>query len=904
MARTISAQALETLAKKRGTEPILIVGIQWRKGGGQMLYAEKAIEGREEVIPAILEMGTIDSTLAISLNESSDEIGIVLSDTDGHLKEIINTADIHKRDVYIWQWFPTLRWDDKFLVFQGKINSPITWKDSDRTLGFSAVSQLEDTEVGFTLEEGTFTEPTLDDLVGKVWPECFGTTIHQKAIKIDSKYTGSLGDSVGIADFTLPLQAAANEAIAGFLIELQIFWAMMGGYLRFIGLEEQGNALIKKANQFGVQAAGFRGKAADIIATYNAQKATETSVVRIIGGQEFPRGTLWLDIGGALFRGSFGGNQYEDGGDIFYIQQSCHPALEEFCIECGGPIYQTTGSTYFGYEGGDGTVQECKQLPYAEAFSYTQATGQTGLIYTGNIPGDTAGPFFADAGASVKIHSAEPHRYIVSITPGTVIKVAAFTTLETGERILLDVPPNMYRVYRQSFGTVTATIVETYDALSKSPAPAWEDTIYVTFASSIGPNPVSIMQYLINRYSSFGVDGTSFNRVRALTGAYDMNFCMPGRKNIFTALKELAFQARCAIFLRNGKFYLVYLPEEPPNVHTFTEDNVDTNSVEVGFTETEDLITSFTGTWRAHGAQDEDCKVILRYNIKKYGTHKFDFDYYAYNYIGGVIKSMTYWIMRRGNTWKTLKFNASLDSLNCEVFDGATLDFTSDFVSNGAVLGVVESADYEAGSNTVAFSVWTGVRAGEMTKYDFAYPRGISQSAVFPTPIEQREGNAGGGTINNRAGGTFDRRGPRAGGGGVNVQWKGDSGQGAGNRRNSDKGGNPGDQGDQSPGSPKTNSTGEYNQGTPPPPSPESTGGNINEPDDPWWIDIRTTNIYDSKTQANTTFDTFFEEISSGKLHGKTEASWKDGSKTGEFDFKWDNDGGKFGAGTAFLKDD
>ena len=914
MARTISQQALNVLAQKRGTEPVLIVGIQWKQGGAILLYSEKAIEGHEEVRPAILNMGVIDSTLAISLNETSDEINITLSDTDGHLKEIVNTVDIHKRDIYIWQWFPSLAWDEKFLVFQGKVNSPVSWKDSDRTLEFSGVSQLEDTEVGFTLEEGTFTEPDLDDLVGKIWPECFGTTIHKKAIRIDHKFTGSLGEAVGIADFALPRQASANEQIAQFLIGLQIFWAMMGGYLRFIGLKDQGDALIKKANQFGVQAVGFRQKASDILATYRAQLETERNSVRIIGGWEFPRGTLTLDIGGALFTGSFRGNQYDvddNDADIFDIQQACHPALEEFCIECGEAIYQTAGTTFFGFTADDGTVQDCKILPYAEAFSYTQVTGDTGLIYTGNIPGETAGPFFAQAGASVKIHSAEPQRYIISITPGSggingtgVLKVAAFTTFETGERVLLDVPEDKYRVYRQSFGTVTATIVEVFDALSKAPAPAWEDTIYVTFHSSIGPNPVAIMQYLISRYSSFGIDGASFGRVRGRTGVYDMNFCVPGRKNIFTILKELTFMARCAIFLRNGKFHLVYLPDEPPLVHTFSESNVDTNSVEVSFTETEDLITSFTGTWEAHGAQDEKNKVILRYNIKKYGTHKFEFDYYAYNYIGGVIKSMTYWIIRRGNTWKTLKFNASLDALNAEVFDGVNLSFSHDYVSNGTVLGTVESADYAADNNTIEFAIWTGVRSGEMEAYDFAYPARVSQSLVFPTPIEQASGNAGGGTINNRAGGSFQRRGPKSGGGGINVQWNGDSGQGAGKRRNSDKGNpNPSDSGDKSPGSPKLKETGKYTGGNAPPPSPENGGGNINEPDDPWWIDIRKTKIYDSKTQGNCTFDTFFEEISSSTLYGKTSAKWKGDGEEGEFHFKWDGDGSKFGAGTAFLKD-
>lgn len=140
MARSISNDALAKLAQKRGVEPILIVGVSWA-GGSETLYADREIEGQEQVRPSILELGTVDSILAISQNETSEEVSVRLIDTDGAIKNIIDLHDIHKAGITIYQWFDGLAFNDRFTVFKGKINSPISWSEGDRTVAFSAVSQ-------------------------------------------------------------------------------------------------------------------------------------------------------------------------------------------------------------------------------------------------------------------------------------------------------------------------------------------------------------------------------------------------------------------------------------------------------------------------------------------------------------------------------------------------------------------------------------------------------------------------------------------------------------------------------------------------------------------------------------------------------------------------------------------
>lgn len=896
MARAIPEASLNKLAQTHGGEPVIIIDVTWAIGGTPIRYATKdisapsVVDGLPIEIPGkIQEISSVDSVVAISLNETSEEFSLVIDDVDGSIKEIINTNDIMLRDVSVYQWFEGLNFEDRFLIFQGKINSPISWSETDRTVKVSVVSQLEDKDVGFSPEEGAF--PDLpDDMVGKLWPECFGTTVHAKAIQVDFKHSGTLGEPVGLADFTIPDTLDAMQVIQTFLFELAIFYATAAGFAGILGLDQIEEQLEDKANGFFEQAGQKAQEIEDLEAVFAEQIATERDSFRVIGGEHFPRETIRLEINDAVFTGTFLGVQGEQGSDIFHVSCADHPERKNF----------HPGSTPCGNPGCEPNA--CKAFPSAEGFSVDQGLGPDLFIPTGNILGEQAGPFFAQGGASVTIFSSEPIRYFISITPGTVLKVAAFATFDSGQRVLVDVPESLYSVFTQSYGGVSVIVVRVDDALSKQ-TPPWEDTIYVTFQSSVGPNPIDIMAYLIDKYADIPADVNSFVRCREALNNYPMHFCLTRKKNIVTVLKELAFMSRTAISIKSGKFVCRYLPEEPPSEFSFSEDNVLTQSIELNFTSTEELVTKYIASWRAHGAQDEDNKVIMRYNVKKYGTHEESVDFYAYNYISAIVKTLTFWINRRGHTWKKLRFQAALDSLNVETFDGVTLDFDGDYASSGSILGCVEEGNYNPSDNTMDFTIWTGVRAGDMEQYELAYPKDVSTLLKFPDEIATAAGFAGGDGPGNNSSGSIDRRGRRQG---VKIVFGDQDPYQDGTRRKQDRGSNkPSDVGDNNPGDPQTNATGQTITGPAPPPTPITNSGTIDTTGEVFWIDIRTTQIADSENPGSTaTLDTFFKEITDSQLKARTDATWSDASgEEGEFDFKFDDTGNKFGAGTAFLQD-
>jgi hypothetical protein len=309
--------------------------------------------------------------------------------------------------------------------------------------------------------------------------------------------------------------------------------------------------------------------------------------------------------------------------------------------------------------------------------------------------------------------SLEPQTYVVSIVPGTVLSVAAWTEKD-GERFLQDISPDDYTVSTEARGDLTVTFVTLPDASSKAKYINWEDDIFVTFQSSVGPNTVDILKYLIATHSDFSVDATSFDAVRSKVDNYPSHFTLYDRKELFTVLREIAWQSRCAIWLKNGVFFIRYLPDTPTPIATVTESDIIINSLLLEHTSTEDLTTKMTCEWRESGMQDDPYKIIVRENIAKYGTQEKEYDFYIYNSAIYVQASADFWITRYANTWKKIEFDVPLTLLNVETFDAVTLDFTSNYVADDDVIATVERAIYNSEENIVEMVCWCPVKAGTM----------------------------------------------------------------------------------------------------------------------------------------------------------------------------------------------
>jgi len=715
--RNLSASALAKIANNLGNEPITIIEVEWiRDSNNKIAYAERDIS----TIPGqILEVSGLDNVINISSNSDSQEITVILNDTDSSIRDIMDENDIHKRNVWVYQWFETLDLDDKFLLFKGKINSPVVWSEGNRTVTFTIISQLEDREIGFSPEEGQF-EEIPQDLIGQPWPMCFGTVIHSKTVRITSNSRGILGDGIGFPDFALSHRLQSLASIANYEIGPP-HWT------------------IQPYPEAWAQAQ-------ECAATLACQAPTKRERFRVFDGEFFPRGTITLKIGSANLLGHFEGdtNIFQ----LYYTGVSYrrnHPAYYEFANYA-----RSNADTVFN--------QSCERtnwkiLPHPEmTIRYVIGCGGTCLNqvshFTGKVIGDNAGYVYLKPGTRVGMSTAEPQKFVVSIVPGEVLRVTAWAQHE-GQKYLQDVPPNYYSVSTETFGTITAVIVTLDQSLSEYEDMGWEDDIYVTFKSDIGPNTIDIIEYLIQQYTDFEIDSTSFDHVRIKVDNYPSHFALYDRKNILNVLQEISWQARCSIYLKNDKFYIKYLPEQQIPVMTISKADVLTNTFELSHTDTEDIVTKMICKWKISPIQDQEFKTILRHNVSKYGTQEQEYDYYIYNFSDAVIKSATFWMIRYSNTWKKIQFQTPLTKLNLETLDSVTIDFIG-IVANQSVLSIIEEVTYDSSDHSLFFSCWTPVKAGTMEPYLFAYPCEIDELAQFPTVWEIQEGFAGSGFTQNQ----------------------------------------------------------------------------------------------------------------------------------------------------------
>lgn len=763
MPRDLSSAALAKVAETKGNSPVFVIEVQWVKDGPRTSYADKDFAG---VYGKILQISGLDNVVNVTLGSDSQQISVTLDDTDGSLKEIIDNNDIHKRPCWVYQAFDGLSLAEKFLVFKGVISSPLEWDEGDRSLKFDVISQIEDTEIGFSAEEGDF--PGLDEnLIGRPWPLCFGTVINVPALRAVSPFSGTLATGVGIRDFTLANRLKVAENLPCDFLFLGFRGEALGGNYRSIFLRPI----------FEVDPQCVRDHCVlieQLKLQIQEQSSYEYATIRVFGGDRFPQGQqITLDIGGGLFTGSFS-------GDIFTITNRRHPDMgpdgklirENFqktiTSTCGGKFDGISWKRTSNWQSDPNIAAFINKVgiehldldpnfqpPGITPITPQEPAGVAAFYGISGIPSQSsvaflhavfnamseADFFWANAGTEVKLVTGQEIVYIANILPSTVLRVAAYRNLETGRK-LLTVPASYYTVRLTDYTGYTVTEIVLQKPLSEIDE-SWDDDIYVTLTSSVGPNTVDELEWLIDTYTDFDIDSTSFDDVKAKIDNYPMHFLMPGRKNIVNVLQEMAEQARCAIWLRDDKFFLKYLAEEPAADDTITPSDVLANTLKISHTSTEDLVTKFVVEWQDDYAKQKANKLILRHNVSKYGTQEREYQYYCFNILDLVRKAATFWLIRRANTWRLCSFQTPITKLATETFD--TLQIDVDQVTPNGVKAVVETANYDSDSRTIQFECWTPLKSGSLVPYDFAWPAAVDENLLFPTIDEREQRFAGSG---------------------------------------------------------------------------------------------------------------------------------------------------------------
>ena len=695
--RNISAASLATIQQTSGVQPVIVVRVYW--GGSTSTNYSDRKYADVNLVGKLLQISGIEDIVDINQNASSVELQVLLDDSDGSIKSIYDNNDIHKTYVQVLQWFRTLPFSDAFVIFEGEIASPITWSEGARTLGFSVMTKLESTEVGFAVEEGQFLFfPT--SLAGQPWPVVFGSVAGVKLLPITDPASAVLASGFGIVDREVwdaelaDLNDAISEALAkereAYQLHLNNAF-IAGAYKPFGGFlpddpdlaEQYDNAaqqFLEQANQYAEERVKLQLERQTKLTEYNLQKSLEFRVLPITS-TNLPTGLpIQVEIG------NYRANALVIGSQIILTALTEKPDVNQK-VGTNGYSFGTKLDTYNREDKGQKFV-------------------------------------WIDGGTTVKIFGL-PRYYIASL--GLVNVVNVWAQSKFGRSV---VPRNWYTVQPVNYNGMLATQVIFPTPISSYPG-EWQDgDIQIDCISGIAPNAIDIMLWAITTYSNLGYDPGSFNYVRGRVAPFPMNFCLTERKNIVQFLQEIAFQARCAIWINDRKFFVRFLPEALAPVETISDDDIEVDSVTVTSTDTERLVTKFVAEWRADSFQEQPSKIIFRYNIQKYGLHEETYDFYAYNNQACVEVAAQFWMIRKSSTWKYITCKALLHKLRIETFDPVSFSFAENLVANGAVTGIIEKATFNPDDDTIEISAWLPVRLGEMSEYVYAYP--FDKQVIYP----------------------------------------------------------------------------------------------------------------------------------------------------------------------------
>ena len=147
--KTLTSAAETAIEKKYGVELITVVEIFWNVDS-PTYYADKDVDG---ILGKILQHSPLESILT-SDNVQTYTANVTLDDTDGSIKAIIESTDVHKKSANIYQFVNGTDFTlDKILVYSGEITTPFTWGEGERSITFNISSEIESFEIGFSPEE-------------------------------------------------------------------------------------------------------------------------------------------------------------------------------------------------------------------------------------------------------------------------------------------------------------------------------------------------------------------------------------------------------------------------------------------------------------------------------------------------------------------------------------------------------------------------------------------------------------------------------------------------------------------------------------------------------------------------------------------------------------------------------
>jgi len=309
----------------------------------------------------------------------------------------------------------------------------------------------------------------------------------------------------------------------------------------------------------------------------------------------------------------------------------------------------------------------------------------------------------------------DPAEYVVSVF-STVTVFAAYAHRQCyggKDDDLFIVPAGFYSIRNDTIDSHAVTILSFPTPLSSIKDEGWSDEIFVDCGGGLSSNPISQIEWILDTFTDLNIDSASFTAAKTATAVTPAHYALFTQEDAVPLCEKIAWQARCLLFLKNGTAYIRTLFTNTVTDAAITLNETKLKSVELSFTETEDIVTVFNAKWKKDysGQKEAEQTTTIKNNLIRYGVISQDYDFFIYTTLKSIQIASLFWAYRYANSWRKIVAQTFLTSLKTEAYD--LVQFSHPTLSTHAIRGFAESVKHNLEDNQITIEAELGSKAGD-----------------------------------------------------------------------------------------------------------------------------------------------------------------------------------------------
>lgn len=728
--KTLTNLQSEAIRKKTGLEPVLLLKVE--VPNNHLHFSDKkAVADNITWLGRILSVGDLTTEQKVSGIGSVASVNFTIEATDRVLMDNYRLCGCAAKIYHKYEGI-----DETILLFSGKVSTPFEWRESDMTLTFDVVSDIDSREIGKEILESDYI-----GAVAGIVPISFGTVtnvclpkIYEKPKVKTTQQWGCSGNWVSI-----PTTAAPNgwQNSNYYSLYGDYDFILCGYFMKWLpnlGL----NIPLDDASSYPLDTE----VTLSLSKTWGIIKGKFTNKFGLYAFEVTSWQTQFEQLA-HTYDVTFQDGWYLDhDNNGYFVRRPVSSGIDysKCCFWFRSTLNATTGSPYSNQNHVIriiNVVLDSANTQYVKCYVDITAADvdTTGTFYT--FSAGKFGPWMLPSGSDLVFEDIPyVEAYALPLNSDFYgLKVYAYQTVTTPEgttKSLRELPSDWHVDYNfRNLGfpalVIERPISEALDQKIQSQfatVTTWESkwdskivvSYYHTQRGDQMTNVAKIIKWILETYTNVVCDTTTFDQVAIDVDKYPANFIVTEKKDALTLVSEIAWQARCALNIVNGIAYLKYLSKRPTIVSDVRDDVIEEATVSMYFDELTQVVTHLTAKWKKDCLADKDIEIVYKNNIDIFGLHKQEYTFYIYANQDLIKKSLTFWGQRYSNLWKHVKCATFLPTVPLEYLDAIYL--RSNLIES---LALCESIAFNTDEKTITLDTWTPILAGTSTESNLAW---------------------------------------------------------------------------------------------------------------------------------------------------------------------------------------